>query len=97
MDADEEEDSSESDLSGEENSEKEESELEESEAEDEEEEDSDGMDDGMDDEETITDKLRMRIHEALGDSAALTDTVRMTRQCPYIFFGKILNVEFKII
>jgi DNA polymerase phi len=45
--------------------------------EEEEEEDDDGEDefsDGMDEEETITDKLRMRIHEALGDSAALTDT-----------------------
>ena len=34
----------------------------------------DEFSDGMDEEETITDKLRMKIHEALGDSAALTDT-----------------------
>ena len=40
----------------------------------EEEEDDDCEDefsDGMEEEDTITDKLRMRIHEALGDSAAL--------------------------
>ena len=40
---------------------------------DEEFDDSDGMDD--EEPETVTDKLRARIHEALGDGAALTDTV----------------------
>ena len=46
-------------------------------SEEEESETEDKVDDGdsMDEEETVTDKLRMRIHEALGDSAALTHTV----------------------
>ena len=50
------------------------------------EEDADGNDNDEDDDneedsemdedpETVTDKLRQRIHEALGDGAALTDTV----------------------
>lgn len=56
---------------GEEEEEEEEVEEEEPDEEDEEEDDSNDLDD----EETITDKLRMKIHEALGDSAALTDTV----------------------
>ncbi|XP_057372499.1 myb-binding protein 1A-like protein [Daphnia carinata] len=72
VDADEEdEDLEESDLSDEEESPNadanEESEIEEDDGDDE-------FSDGMDEEETITDKLRMKIHEALGDSAALTDT-----------------------
>ncbi|KAI9561474.1 hypothetical protein GHT06_012432 [Daphnia sinensis] len=76
VDADEEdEDLEESDLSDEEeegpNGEKEASEESEIEEEDDGE---DEFSDGMDEEETITDKLRMKIHEALGDSAALTDT-----------------------
>jgi len=51
---------------------------------DNEDEDDDMEDEDMDDEEeeTVTDKLRMRIHEALGDSAALTDTVCAR----YLFF-----------
>ncbi len=75
VDADEDDDDSEeSDLSDDENEEKEENAGDEdSDAEDE-----DEFSDEMDDEETITDKLRMKIHEALGDSAALTDTVRLT-------------------
>lgn len=73
-DEDEDDDSGESDLSDDENEEKDEKAGDEdSDAEDE-----DEFSDEMDDEETITDKLRMKIHEALGDSAALTDTVRLT-------------------
>ena len=74
VDADDEDDSGESDLGDEEEEEEEEAADEEADEEDAE----DEFSDEMDEEETITDKLRMKIHEALGDSAALTDTVRLT-------------------
>lgn len=44
-------------------------------------EESDGIDDG--EPETVTDKLRARIHEALGDGAALTDTVSTIKLMPF--------------
>ena len=75
VDADDEDDSGESDL-GDEEEEEEEEEAADEEADEEDAEDE--FSDEMDEEETITDKLRMKIHEALGDSAALTDTVRLT-------------------
>ncbi|KAK4004573.1 hypothetical protein OUZ56_006306 [Daphnia magna] len=75
VDADEEdEDLEDSDLSDEEESPNGEKEANEESEIEEEDDGDDECSDGMDEEETITDKLRMKIHEALGDSAALTDT-----------------------
>uniref|UniRef100_A0A0P6EY25 Myb-binding protein 1A n=1 Tax=Daphnia magna TaxID=35525 RepID=A0A0P6EY25_9CRUS len=75
VDADEEdEDLEDSDLSDEEESPNGEKEANEESEIEEEDDGDDECSDGMDEEETITDKLRVKIHEALGDSAALTDT-----------------------
>lgn len=75
VDADEDMNSTESELSDEEDSNEGAAADEESDADEEDDGEEDENSDDMDDEETITDKLRMKIHEALGDSAALTDTV----------------------
>lgn len=81
VDEDDDDSQAESELSDEEDAAEEADDVaEESDAEDE-------FSDEMDEEETITDKLRMKIHEALGDSAALTDTVK--RIC-LISFGPVL-------
>ena len=77
----------------EEGEEEEEEEVEEEEPDEEDEEEDDNSD--ADDEETITDKLRMKIHEALGDSAALTDTVCSNSFHFFFYFPHFVDFVLK--